>query len=210
MKKRLCHCALAVLAGVVLALALLWLGAVAPARADPDLRYVATTGTDGGNNCETATNPCATIQHAIDVANLGDEIHVADGTYAGTAGTVAIITKELRIIGAFDPAFNGSDPERYQTVLDARWGGSVISITNAGDVLLMHLTLTHGDGAGNCSSIGCGSTQHSATISSAIIMAMGQPDGAFGVAFICGKCGTLLWRRTGFSITVPSPSRSAP
>jgi hypothetical protein len=41
-------------------------------------------------------------------------------------------------------------------VLDAQWGGSVISITNAGDVLLMHLILTHGDGSGNCGSEGCG------------------------------------------------------
>ena len=35
-------------------------------------------------------------------------------------------------------------------------GGSVISITNVDDVMLHHLTLTHGDGTGNCVSDGCG------------------------------------------------------
>lgn len=35
-------------------------------------------------------------------------------------------------------------------MLDAQWGGSAISITNAGGVFLQHLTLTHGDGTGNC------------------------------------------------------------
>jgi hypothetical protein len=66
------------------------------------------------------------------------------------------ITKSLTIIGAFDPAFTDPDPDMYESVLDAQWGGSVISITNAGDVQLMHLTVTHGDGTGNCSSSGCG------------------------------------------------------
>jgi hypothetical protein len=138
------------------ALPLFWLRGATPARADPDTRYVATIGTDEGNDCKTAANPCTTIQRAIDVADPGDQIHVADGTYTSAIGTVAVITKELWIIGSYDPSFNTPDPEVYQTVLDAQWGGSVISITNAGDVLLMHLILTHGDGSGNCGSEGCG------------------------------------------------------
>jgi hypothetical protein len=156
MRKRLFHCMWAALLGVILTILLLWLTAATPAAADPAIRYVRSTGShDGGNDCKTATDPCATIQHAIDVADPGDEIRVAGGTFSRT-GTVAMITKELTIIGAFDPAFNGPDPDLYQTVLDAGWGGSVISITNAGDVLLLHLMLTHGDGSGNCGSSGCG------------------------------------------------------
>jgi len=170
MRRQLFHCSLAVLLGLVLAALLLWLRTVAPVGAVPDVRpllpltvvpsptrYVAPppTGSDAGNQCTDPGNPCATVQHAVDVAQTGDEIHVAGGTYTRT-GTVASITRELGIIGAFDPAFSGSDPELYETVLDADWGGSVISITNADDVLLLHLTLTHGDGTGNCGSDGCG------------------------------------------------------
>jgi len=148
--KRPFHCVLAALSGVALAVALLWLNAAATVRAEPDTRYVALDGTDSGD-CSTVTGRCRTIQYAINVASPGDEIHVAGGTYTSAVGTVAVITKPLVIIGAFDPAtFDGPDPDMYETVLDAGWGGSVISITNADDVFLQHLTLTHGDGLGNC------------------------------------------------------------
>ncbi|HEY77095.1 MAG TPA: hypothetical protein G4O00_13135 [Thermoflexia bacterium] len=120
-------------------------------------RYVATTGTDGGNDCTNPGSPCATIQHAIDTALYGDRIYIAGGTYTGTAGTVAVITKELTLVGGYAPDFAHLDPSAFPTVLDAQWGGSVVSITWASDVQLMYLTLTHGDGSGNCgSNIGCG------------------------------------------------------
>ena len=53
-----------------------------PAHAQGDIRYVAANGSDDGNNCGMAASPCATIQHALDVAASGDEIWVAGGTYA--------------------------------------------------------------------------------------------------------------------------------
>jgi hypothetical protein len=120
-------------------------------------RYVALppTGNDAGNDCSNPTSPCATIQHAIDVAGADDVIHVAGGTYT-RVGTVAAITKSLTIIGCYDSAFTAPDPNTYQTVLDAQWGGSVVSATNAGNVALQYLTLTHGNGSGNCGLDGCG------------------------------------------------------
>lgn len=45
-------------------------------------RYVAPTGSDGGNDCTDALNPCATLTHAVAQANDGDTIDVAAGTYA--------------------------------------------------------------------------------------------------------------------------------
>jgi len=155
MKSRFLHCVWATLLGLVLALVVGWLGADTPAGAASAVRYVATTGADAANDCTSKTEPCATIQHTVDVAAPGDEIHVAGGTYS-RVGTLAVITKTLWMWGCYDPAFTAPDPDLYQTVLDAQWGGSVISITSAGEVGLMHLTLTHGNGSGNCGSYGCG------------------------------------------------------
>jgi hypothetical protein len=133
--------------GLLLALALLWLCPAPLVRADPGTRYVETTGSDANNDCADPDNPCATLQRAIDVAQPGDELHVAGGGYT-RVGTLAVITKELSIVGGFAADFGTHDPALYQTVLDAEWGGPVISITLAGDVTLLYLTLTRGNGVG--------------------------------------------------------------
>jgi hypothetical protein len=139
---------------------LLWLGAASPVRANPGTpRYVAPspTGSDTANDCTAPISPCATIQHAINMASdtAHDEIHIASGTYTSAVGTVAVITKEVTLEGSYSLDFV-FDPDFYETVLDAQWCGSVISINNAEDVMLHFLTLTHGDGSGNCGSSGCG------------------------------------------------------
>jgi hypothetical protein len=138
----------AIVLGLGLALALLWLAEAIPARADRGTRYVGTTGSDASNDCTNPGNPCATLQHAIDVAQTGDEIRVAGGAYT-RAGTLAVITKGLSIVGGFARDLSSHDPAAYQTVLDTGWGGPVVRITNAGDVTLLYLTLTPGNGV-NC------------------------------------------------------------
>jgi len=50
-----------------------------PALAIP--RYVALTGTDTANTCTLVLTPCATLQHAVDVAADGDSIEVVAGVY---------------------------------------------------------------------------------------------------------------------------------
>jgi len=137
---------IAIVLGLGLALALLWLVGATPARADPGIRYVGTTGSDAGNDCTNPGSPCATLQRAIDVAQPDDEIRVAGGAYA-RVGTLAAITRGLSIVGGFAADFGSHDPAAYQTVLDAGWGGPVVSMTNAGDVTLLYLTLTRGLGA---------------------------------------------------------------
>ena len=155
MHKSLLRATTAILSGIVMAAALLWLGSAATVQANGTTRYVATTGTDASNDCSVPGSPCATIQHAIDQASSGDEIRVADGTYVNS-GTVAEITQAVTITGAYDPAFTARNPDLYETILDAQWGGSVISMSNASQVALQYLTITHGDGTGNCGSRGCG------------------------------------------------------
>jgi hypothetical protein len=117
--------------------------------------YVATDGNDIGD-CRTVGGRCRTIQYALNHASPGDEIRVAGGVYK-VSGTVAAITQAVRITGGYDPAFAGPDPDLYETVLDASWGGSVVHIEEAGSVALQHLTLIHGDGSSNCENgYGCG------------------------------------------------------
>src|SRR5271166_1085584 len=67
---------LALVSGAITALT-----AVSPAGAAPSTRYVSTTGTNTGNNCLTASNPCATVSYAVSQAASGDTIQVAAGTY---------------------------------------------------------------------------------------------------------------------------------
>ena len=44
-------------------------------------RYVATSGSDAGNNCTDELAPCLTVGHALSQANDGDMLSVAAGTY---------------------------------------------------------------------------------------------------------------------------------
>src|SRR5688572_7391307 len=56
-----------------------WLAQAAPALAID--RFVAPAGVDTANSCTNAALPCATIQHAVDVAVSGDTLQIAAGVY---------------------------------------------------------------------------------------------------------------------------------
>ncbi|RMD84359.1 MAG: hypothetical protein D6815_04380, partial [Candidatus Dadabacteria bacterium] len=59
-------------------------------------RYVATGGNDLANLCENSGNPCATVQHGVDVACVGETVEVAAGTYQEQVR----IDKSLTLAGA--------------------------------------------------------------------------------------------------------------
>jgi len=78
------------------------------ANAPYQLRYVANSGSDQGNLCLDPNLPCATIQHAVDMALPGDEIRIAVGVYTApevsipeSPQTVAYIAKSLRLQGGY-------------------------------------------------------------------------------------------------------------
>jgi hypothetical protein len=154
MKPQKLHVILAATSGILLVFLVQTLKTPYPSLAISPYRYVSTTGLDAGN-CNSPGAECRTIQYAIDQAEPNDTIMIADGVYTNT-GVVAAISKPLNLIGAYDPAFTAPDPDQYTTTLDAQWSGSVVSMTLVSEVMLKYLSLTHGDGSGNCTFAGCG------------------------------------------------------
>jgi hypothetical protein len=59
-------------------------------------RFVSTAGSDGSNTCTDKDNPCRTVEHAVTVANAGDTVRVAEGTYIEQV----TVDKSLEIQGA--------------------------------------------------------------------------------------------------------------
>lgn len=117
----------------------------------PRPRYVATGGLDGGNDCTTSTLPCATLQHAVDVANPGDEIRVASGVYTGVqtrAGVtqIAYISKTVAVRGGYTTAdwLAPPDPAAHPTTLDAQGKGRVLYVTGDISPTIRGLRLTGG------------------------------------------------------------------
>jgi len=74
--------------------------------------------------CATCTY--TTIQTAVDAANPGDTIRVAQGTYQaivtspGLLTSTVIITKDLTLIGGYSPDFQAHDPSIYETIVDGQ------------------------------------------------------------------------------------------
>lgn len=125
------------------------------ANAAPTVRYVATTGSDTGNDCSSSAAPCATLQHAVDTAVSGDEIRVAGGTYSGVVGRGGLmqtvyISKSLTLQGGYPVGFSGPpDPILNPTRLDAQSQGRVMVISGTQAIVsIAGLELTGGDASG--------------------------------------------------------------
>jgi len=124
------------------------------------IRYVdQMVGDDSGNDCADSATPCATLQHAVDVAISGDKIRVATGTYTdvqarprrdlavtGLVTQVVYISKSLTIRGGYTTAFIAPpDPDANPTTLDAQGQGRVLYITGDISPTIEGLRMTGGD-----------------------------------------------------------------
>jgi hypothetical protein len=103
-------------------------------------RYVAPTGSDADNDCTDWSVPCRTVQRAVDVADAGDVVKVAQGTYTDLQeregiSQVVHLAKSVTLLGGYTTA-NGfaepPDPDAHRTTLDAQAQGRVVVITGAG------------------------------------------------------------------------------
>lgn len=136
------------LTGVLVGVLFLW-KSVAPAHAAGP-RYVAPNGTDSGD-CTNSGTPCATPQHAVDVAIPGDEIRLATGTYTGVQMRAGItqtvyLSKTLTIRGGYTTTnWTTPDPVAHPTTLDAQGRGRVFYITGKISPTIEGLRLVNGD-----------------------------------------------------------------
>ncbi len=126
-------------------------------------RYVAPTGSDASPACALGA-PCQTVQRALAVAQPGDEIHVAAGTYTGSmfAGDIdqgvsatAIITQDIAALrGGYSADFSMQDPQANPTILSASGTpGAYVLLVVGTATIVDGFTLTGATGA--CSSPAC-------------------------------------------------------
>jgi len=142
---------LSILSALAAGLALLLTVIMQPAAAytETTTRYVAPGGHCGG------ASPCyATIQAAVDAADPGDEIKVAEGTYRdlharGSVTQTVYIERAISLRGGYAPAdWSAADPVAHPTILDARGKGRALYITGPVTVTITGFYITGGNAAG--------------------------------------------------------------
>ncbi len=122
-------------------------------------RYVAVTGMDSSNNCLDSFLPCATLQHAVDVAADQDEVRIAAGTYSdlsvrpradvtttGVVTQIVYLSKTLALRGGYTTTnWLIADPLSNPTVLDAQAQGRVFYVMGNISPTIDGLQLTNGN-----------------------------------------------------------------
>jgi hypothetical protein len=104
-------------------------------------RYVATNGSDDANLCLDSGAPCQTIAHAAEMANAGESVLVAQGTYTENLS----ISEPLTLTGGYESTDWTRDLTQYETVIDGSSGQTVVTFeSDSSGGVLDGLTITGG------------------------------------------------------------------
>lgn len=155
-------------------------------------RYVAQGDTsDIDNNCTLPTNPCATLQHAVNQASpfVMDNLFISHGTYSdivtrtvdsGVITQTLFINKAITITGGYDVAneFTTFQPLTDSVRLTGNNEQRVIYITDGVTVTLQGLFIS--DGAVSAPDMGAGvyNAGSALTLQGVILENNDAPDGA--------------------------------
>ena len=82
--------------------------------------YVSTSGSD--HNSGTKSSPFRTIQHAANIVDPGDVVHVLSGTYAE----------------AVEVTRNGTSSARIRFISDSQWGAKITGNGTIADAFMVH------------------------------------------------------------------------
>jgi uncharacterized repeat protein (TIGR01451 family) len=146
--------------------------ATQPARAAGP-RYVAPGGIDSSNDCTNSSAPCATIQHAVDEADLGDTIYVATGTYTGTGDEVVLLDKDATLSGGCDGTFT---TQSGTSTIDGEGSRRGITANSGVTAVVERFTIQHGS-----SGWGSGISNHgSLTLNNSTVSDNTAPNGDGG------------------------------
>ncbi len=118
---------------------------------------VSTTGVDT-TGCGSATQPCKSIQYAVNQASSGDTILVASGiykynqidncTFLVTRAVVCLVNKQLIILGGYSAGnWSVPDPVNNLTIIDgeAKWRGvAVIGYNSTATLRMEGFTVQNG------------------------------------------------------------------
>lgn len=112
------------------------------------IRYLSPAGADT-SDCTLPSQPCKTVQYAVDQAAAGDALYLAAGTYAGVQtrndkNQVAYVEKSLSLYGGYSANYATRSPAATPSVLDAALGGRILYLANAISLTLDGLQLKNG------------------------------------------------------------------
>ena len=121
----------------------------------PGTRYVATIGAADTTNCTDPTQPCATIQHAVNQAVDGDDVLISAGTYTDTVTQTiganeylqnVYIDKSINLRGGYDvnDGFTTNQPITNATYINGLGNNRALFITNSHTVTVSSLFIQNG------------------------------------------------------------------
>jgi len=116
------------------------------AHADAAIMFV----TVGGGGACTQVSPCD-LQTALNTANNGDILYLAEGIYTGSGGAVVTVTKSITLYGGWDGTTTTPpvrDPDAHPTTLDGESARRGVYVNEDTAPTIDGFTITGGNATG--------------------------------------------------------------